>query len=193
MNLHSLEMYKFNKRMNWETMCDSAKLAHKMELARFEVLFKEYPNDFNDNYFVTCNVRQNGNNYYHCKFWLKKFVDVVFKPITDFDIFLKTHGEMEKIKWFKKHKKLTPIKFNKWEDDTFIYFDLVVVPFNLFLKPTVISNGECNVCFEKDKRYYIENPFMCNHNEVCMDCNNKIFKTSMKCCICRANMKPNFL
>ena len=96
-------------------------------------------------------------------------------------------AEQQKIKWFRKNKQLTPVEIKKWEDDKFIYFDLV---YNPYVKNTeILDNCECNVCYEKGKSYYIEPPFVCNHNEVCVDCNNKIFKTSKKCCICRANLK----
>jgi hypothetical protein len=187
MNEQSLEMYKFNKKMNFDIMCDSAKLTHKMELSRFNILADNYI-DFDDSYFLTCSVKKWGENYQRCSFWLKRETMLVTDIITDFDITIPNYKK-DKIKMFKANKKFKPIKINKWEDDDFIYFELVVITFDyaLFIKPKIILDIECNICYETGNKYYIEKPFMCNHNEVCVGCVNKIFKTSNVCCICRAN------
>ena len=184
---HSIEMYKFNKQMNMNTMCDSAKLTHKYEFARFDILHQMYTK-FDSRYFVTCNVRKHHDRV-NCKFWLKQKAIVGEDIITDFDICLRCDipNEIEKIKFFKNNKKLIPITIDKWEDDMFIYFDLVVATNLISINDTIIKNIECSVCYDINKSYYIKCPYTCNHNEICTDCNTKIFETSKKCPICRAD------
>ena len=187
---HSIRMYRFNKQMNMITMCDSAKLTYKCELERFNILY-EFHKEFDSNYFVTCNVRKHNNNHY-CKFWLKKSCFVGDDCITDFDICFYNDGpdDIEQIKFFKSNKKIYPIKIEKWEDDMFIHFDLVFYTEPLLKQHGVIlKKTECNICYQINKSYYIKNPYDCIHNEICIDCNNKIFNTSKKCPICRASIK----
>jgi hypothetical protein len=92
---------------------------------------------------------------------------------------------------YKNHQKLIPLQIIKKETDNFIYYEFVVSEmFDLTKVDTKIcSTLDCKICYEIGKHYYNALPFICNHNDVCVDCINLIYKTSKKCPICRADIR----
>jgi hypothetical protein len=182
-----IDMHIFNKNMDWNTMCDSAKLEHKLKLESFNILYQMYQDKFNTDYYISCNVKKD-----EARFWLKKINGYNGSPdhIISFSQYLNPNSSDDRYmkKLYKKNKFFIPLCLNKSEDEFFISFYIKVKHLNSALTETR-EKCECNVCLELKTEYYIDNPFLCNHNDVCIDCNNKIFKTSNSCCICRANHK----
>jgi hypothetical protein len=176
--------------MDWNTMCDSAKLTHKAELSKFNTLYEMYPTEFNTDYYISCNVRKN-----EACFCLKKLNGYNKSPddIISFSRYLNTNvrDDHDDKKMYKKNKFFTPLRLDKHENDDFIVFYIKVKYFNYpFMSSTQEREPlECNVCLELQTEYFKDNPFLCEHNDVCVSCNNKIFKTTNSCCICRALRK----
>lgn len=196
METHILEMYKHNENINPDTYYDSLILTRKMELSRYNTLYEHYNTEFSSKYFVTCSVRKMGVNLQMCKFWLKKKCDLGEDEIHNFSIILYNNTQREKIKWFKKNKQFLSVRIHKYSNNGFTCFDLIVKPFNNLVsrQPTyILDNAECIVCYEKGKSYYSQYPFLCIHNEICVDCSDRVFNTSKCCPLCRASMNSVFV
>jgi hypothetical protein len=65
---HNIEIYKFNKNMNEDDMCDMCdidkliaennKLIAKNKLEIYNKIMEYYSNGFNDEYYITCKVEK---------------------------------------------------------------------------------------------------------------------------------------
>ena len=195
---YTLDIFRYNKAMNFETMNDSAKLKLKSELAHYELLFQMYPEEFSNDYFVSCSARRFWENWLGVQFQLKKIIVDTGSIVEDivFD-FSKTilMADKENVKLFRQNKRFTPIKLTRWEDEQIIYFDLILKPYMLYNHPTITLNDhECEVCYQtgNGRQYFLEKPFLCDHNGVCIDCVSRILRTTHNCPMCRANTRNGF-
>jgi hypothetical protein len=173
-------------------MCDSAKLTHKAVLSKFNTLYEMFPTDFNSDYYISCNVRKN-----EATFWLKKLNGYNGSPdhIISFSRYLNTNvsDDRDDKKMYRKNNFFIPLKLGKHENDDFIVFYIKVKSISSYLSETR-KPCECNICLELKTEYYKETPFLCNHNDVCVDCSINIFKSANTCPICRAIRKqPKYI
>ncbi len=81
------------------------------------------------------------------------------------------------------------------EDLNFTLLEIYHHPYYANVKHSLrLKDKECNVCFEKNKLYYIRHPYQCRHNNTCTECNMRMIETKyMMCCpVCRANITAYF-
>lgn len=177
----SIEMYKYDT--NIIVKKDSYILNLKTELAKYDTLYEMYKTDFTDDYFLTCDIRKS-YSYHACDIRLNKKYELNATDFIHCFVFI-LQGEIDKdkLKWFRKNKNgMKPVRIEKIIADGVIHFYLIVN-----VKQQELRKTECNICYNKNKLYYVEQPFKCIHNEVCSKCVNKIKNTSNCCPICRAN------